>query len=104
MGAFNSTLVNVSSANNLLGFVQQVNIGTGGALGIGFFLSMFIILFFSMTKWSTKVAFSSTSYIMSIIAIGMTVIDLLPVWGFAISIVLLITGFFFHTDTSGGGV
>lgn len=104
MGIFNSTLVNVSEANHLLGFMQQVNIGTGGALGIGFFLSMFVILFFSMTRWSTKIAFASTSYTMSIIAIAMTVIDLLPTWGFAVSIALLITGFFFHTKVEGGGV
>ncbi len=104
MGTFNTTLVNISNANNLLGFMQEVNIGTDGALGIGFFFSMFIILFFSMSRWTTKIAFASTSYTMSIIAVAMTVVDLLPTWGFAVSIVLLITGFLFHTNVSGGGV
>ena len=104
MGAFNATIENLTGANNLLGLFQQVSISTGGWFGIGIYFSMYIIIFMSMSRWPTRVAFASTSYTMFILAVAFNLVGLIPGWLFVVALGMAVLGFLAHVDLGGGRI
>lgn len=104
MGIFNNSIQNLTGANSLLGLFQQVNFVTNGWFGIGVYFSMYVIIFMSMSRWPTRVAFASTSYTMFVLTVAFSLLGLIPGWLFSIGLALAIVGFLTHVSLGGGEV
>lgn len=102
MGSFNATIENLTGANDMLSLFQQVNVAMDGWFGIGIYFSMYIIIFMSMSRWPTRVAFSSTSYTMFVLTVAFSIVGLIPGWLFVIGLALAVLGFLAHVNLGGG--
>ena len=83
---YNLTVLN--SQNDLVGIMQSANILSGGMLGIVILLLSFITLFIAFKQYEIRRALASSSFITSIIAIFLRLMNMLnDQWLFGIFII-----------------
>lgn len=96
---YNTTFLN--GTTQVTGVYEGVNSMTDGLYSGLILLVLFIVCFIAMKRYDSDVAFLVTSFIVSIAAVFMLVMEWISVTIFAIPVVLLIIAMFYKVANSG---
>jgi len=84
------TKYNVSSTSDFTGLFKQVNEFTGGAVGIGFILTVWLIVFFSLQNYRNVDALKASTWVAWLLSLFMTLLKVIrPAFSVLLLIVLL---------------
>lgn len=86
----NTTMLTNGSGNILIDTMVAVNTASRGIFGLMLVLSIYIIIYIMLARYGTKVALSTTSFIVTIVALLLTTMNIITNEVFLFCVVILI--------------
>ena len=90
-------LTNISGSSNLYDFMTEANVLADGYIGVFIVIVMWLILFMAFKKFETKIAFTTSSFIVALISILLKIMGWINTSYMTVPIIMVAIGFIWLT-------